>query len=602
MLQLYTIKSKITLITSIVVLILCLINISRSWLDYRSEMENMKIDHTSQVREAFNHILELKLKDLSLAVRTVANDKILMKAFSEGDRKVLLTGLKDYYTRLEEEYNIAQFQFHLPPATSFLRLHRPDKYGDDLSSFRQTVIEANKTRKPVIGLEVGRGGPGLRVVFPAFFNKQHIGTVEFGGSISGTLETLKDTFDIEYAVGIKKSVFEKARRLESEAEDIIYKDTVFYSFSSDIAKRLVSGYSSDMDEYTVDGNLFITYPIILYDFSGNEIGYILGLKNLQKLKSGLINSLIVSLMIFLSIAILATGLLYYLLRRALLPMSNVVSIINRVSSGDYSMDIEVESKDETGQILSAVKKMIGQVRKVVFDVKEASDIVAGGSGQLSIAAQALSDGASRQVSSVEQTTSVMEEISSTIQQNAENSQETEKIAISASQDADESAEAVMDAMSSMKQIAGKISIIEEIARQTNMLALNAAVEAARAGEHGKGFAVVADEVRMLAERSQRAAGEISDISSSSVAVAEKTSKMIKKLVPDIQETAKLVRQISISSNEQSSGVEQVDDSIQQLNRVIQENASATEEMAATAETLADQARRLQGNIRFFKTE
>jgi methyl-accepting chemotaxis protein len=154
----------------------------------------------------------------------------------------------------------------------------------------------------------------------------------------------------------------------------------------------------------------------------------------------------------------------------------------------------------------------------------------------------------------------------------------------------------------MKEIAGKISIIEEIARQTNLLALNAAIEAARAGEHGKGFAVVAAEVRKLAERSQKAAGEIGELSTHSVSIAEKAGSMLTLMVPDIQRTAELVQEITASSKEQDAGAEQVNQAIQQLDQVIQQNASAAEEMASTSEELSSQAEQLQETIGFFKVD
>jgi methyl-accepting chemotaxis protein len=193
-------------------------------------------------------------------------------------------------------------------------------------------------------------------------------------------------------------------------------------------------------------------------------------------------------------------------------------------------------------------------------------------------------------------------MNATIRQNADNATETEKIATKSAADAQKSGEAVTDAVIAMRQIAQKIGIIEEIARQTNLLALNAAIEAARAGEHGKGFAVVAAEVRKLAERSQVAAGEIGQLSASSLEVADRAGAMLARLVPDIQRTAELVQEITASSKEQSGGADQINGAIQQLNQAVQQNAGAAEEMASTSEELASQADRLQSTIAFFKVD
>jgi methyl-accepting chemotaxis protein len=196
----------------------------------------------------------------------------------------------------------------------------------------------------------------------------------------------------------------------------------------------------------------------------------------------------------------------------------------------------------------------------------------------------------------------MEQMAANIRQNTDNAMQTEKIAVKSATDAREGGKAVTETVSAMKQIATKISIIEEIARQTNLLALNAAIEAARAGEHGKGFAVVASEVRKLAERSQSAAGEISQLSTSSVAIAEQAGDMLNKMLPDIQRTAELVQEINASSKEQDVGAEQINKAIQQLDQVIQQNAASAEEMASTTEELSSQAEQLKATIAFFTLE
>ncbi|MBF0519099.1 MAG: MCP four helix bundle domain-containing protein [Nitrospirae bacterium] len=277
----------------------------------------------------------------------------------------------------------------------------------------------------------------------------------------------------------------------------------------------------------------------------------------------------------------------------------IMSIAESIAAGDLTIRLE-SGKKETG-IFLAMKNMLEKLTSIVGEVNVSSDNVSSGSMELSSTAQVISQGATEQAASVEEVSSSMEEMASNIKQNADNSQQTERMAAKAAQDAQESGKAVDEAVTAMREIASKISIIEEIARQTNLLALNAAIEAARAGEHGKGFAVVASEVRKLAERSQKAAGEISTLSSTTVTVSEKAGVMLKQLVPDIQRTAELVQEISAASNEQNVGADQINKAITQLDQVIQQNASASEEMASTSEELTSQAQQLQDAISFFKT-
>jgi methyl-accepting chemotaxis protein len=287
------------------------------------------------------------------------------------------------------------------------------------------------------------------------------------------------------------------------------------------------------------------------------------------------------------------------LNRVIGSLQETAQVANQIAQGDLSVNMKALSdKDVLGQ---AIVMMLDKLREVVGNVKAAAGNVSSGSQQMSASSEQMSQGATEQASAAEEASSSMEEMVSNIRQNADNAQQTEKIAIKAAEDAKEGGRAVSETVTAMKDIAGKISIIEEIARQTNLLALNAAIEAARAGEHGKGFAVVAAEVRKLAERSQTAAGEISQLSTTSVEVAEKAGEMLSKIVPDIQKTAELVQEISAASNEQNSGAEQINKAIQQLDQVIQQNAGASEEMASTAEELSSQAGQLNNTIAFFRT-
>ena len=289
--------------------------------------------------------------------------------------------------------------------------------------------------------------------------------------------------------------------------------------------------------------------------------------------------------------------------------NKIAGILTEVGTFTEAAALQAEKDEQSALKIILTVSLIGigigftlsmlvtkSVTSSLTNVRTIADNVTAASQELSSTAQEVSQGSSEQAAAVEESTAAVEEMSATIRQNRDNAQQTEQIAVQATKDTEESGKAVVQAVGAMKQIADKISIIEEIARQTNLLALNAAIEAARAGEHGKGFAVVAAEVRKLAERSQRAAAEISELSSSSVAVADKAGNMLVKIMPDIQKTSTLVQEIAAASVEQHAGIDQISQGMQQLDSVVQQNSSASEEMAATAEELSAQADELQGLI------
>jgi methyl-accepting chemotaxis protein len=308
----------------------------------------------------------------------------------------------------------------------------------------------------------------------------------------------------------------------------------------------------------------------------------------------LISAVIVSLLIATSAGIWICVLIARGLGRA-------GNLAQAVSGGDLTQTIDKVSNDEIGDLVGHINTMVLQLRGIVSEALSASDNVSAGSQELSSSAEELSQGATEQASSAEEASSSMEEMASNIKQNAENATQTEKIARQSASDAQSSGEAVGRAVNAMQTIAEKITIVQEIARQTDLLALNAAVEAARAGEHGKGFAVVASEVRKLAERSQAAAAEIGTVSSQTLKVAQEAGEMLTRLVPDIKKTAELVAEISAACREQDIGADQINQAIQQLDKVTQQNASASEQMSATSEELAAQAEQLQSSISYFRT-
>jgi methyl-accepting chemotaxis protein len=322
------------------------------------------------------------------------------------------------------------------------------------------------------------------------------------------------------------------------------------------------------------------------------------------------------IMVLLGSVALALGALlaWTLTRSVTRPLQDAIAIANDVAAGDLRRTIIVDRKDETGQLLQALKGMTASLVKIVGEVRTGTDAMATASSQIASGNMDLSSRTEEQASSLEETASSMEELTATVKQNADNARQANQLALAASDVAAKGGAVVshvVDTMGEINRSARKIediiSVIDGIAFQTNILALNAAVEAARAGEQGRGFAVVATEVRSLAQRSAAAAKEIKALIGDSVDKVTTGTKLvdeagvtIREVVASVDRVSQIVSEISAASNEQSAGIEQVNQAISQMDQVTQQNAALVEEAAAAAESLQDQAARLAGLVSVFQ--
>lgn len=283
------------------------------------------------------------------------------------------------------------------------------------------------------------------------------------------------------------------------------------------------------------------------------------------------------------------GLVWTTRQSLVLPLDSLQKDLETVAAGILTLDQVSGATTGANRLRQSLDTMRGNLSSIVTDIRSAAAHITTGSREIASASQGLSQAASEQAASMEETSASLEQTGASVQQNADNARQTNTIAQAAALQAEEGGSAVSQTVAAMQGIAERISVIDDIAHQTNLLALNAAIEAARAGEHGKGFAVVATEVRKLAEMSQAAAREISELANSTVHQADRAGALLKEMVPAIRKTSHLVDEISAASGEQATGIQQISQAVSQLNAVTQHNASASEELAATSEDLNNQA-------------
>jgi len=355
------------------------------------------------------------------------------------------------------------------------------------------------------------------------------------------------------------------------------------------------------------GSGFISIPsgatkFVVYSTIPNTSNWKLGVSIPNDYIFGQLKSLLIQFIVFLAITIFISIIIIWILTKNIVskPLKSLINYTTAISEGHLYNQINFNTEDEVGLMAKSLSSMSHKIREIVQTIRDNANHISESSQQLNDAANQIAQGANEQASSSEEISASMEQMVAAFNQNTENAQLTEQIAISAASNIEQVSDATKKSVMSVREIAQKIKIVGDIAEKTDLLAINAAVEAARAGEYGKGFAVVASEVRKLAEYSQKAANEIIELSTLSLKVTEDAGKLMEAIIPDIMKNAELVREISEASIEQNSGANQINDAIQQFSQVTQQNAASAEQLATGSDELSSQAQVLKDTVSYFK--
>jgi len=510
----------------------------------RTERQRLEADLATDSR-AFASLMDdlvvRESRNLEMSLEMMLADPEIGRRMAAGDREWLSERLvPQFESRLKPEFGVSQLHFHEPNAHSFLRVHQPKKFGDDLSRFRATVVQANARRAVVRGLEVGRFGPGLRVVAPVTSEGRHVGTVDIGADMGQLLAALADRVGLEFAIGIRRDVFANAGREADSANEVVNGDLVFYEFHGELAAAAAAMPAPEPGEIAwrrLDGNRVVMSVIPLRDWSDQEIGSVLLVHGAeQQLAAANLNALRNAGMIVFMLLVLMGAFAVLVRTRILNPLRVMTEVTGNIAAGDLKQRVQVRGRDEMASLGESLNGMVACLHEIILSVNKGSEQIAGAAMELDgrseqtvedtrqalhLAADVEASGENLRTGSqsialstqaiterLQQMSDGISQMDDTIRDIARSSSNAGQLSRDANDQVQKAASVARDLAVSSSRINQVVDVISQIASRTNLLALNATIEAAGAGEAGRSFSVVANEVKELARQTSQATGEV----------------------------------------------------------------------------------------------